>query len=114
MSRFSNLKINTKFNLIMSLLLILLFLTASLLVYNRQQQLILKVAVDNGRLLASQIIETREYMSDSVRMEPESNYKLVPQVVATQCEHHTGTSLRRQVSLRIAKQTSRTHSKRHN
>lgn len=103
MSRFSNLKINTKFNLIMSLLLILLFLTASLLVYNRQQQLILKVAVDNGRLLARQIIETREYMSDSVRMEPESNYKLVPQVVATQVAKRITQDSKfyvRQVSLR--------------
>ena len=103
MSRFSNLKINTKFNLIMSLLLILLFLTASLLVYNRQQQLILKVAVDNGRLLASQIIETREYMSDSVRTEPESNYKLVPQVVATQVAKRITQDSKfyvRQVSLR--------------
>ena len=84
MSWFGNLRINTKFNLIMSLLLVILFLTASLLVYNRQQKLIEKVAVDNARLLASQIIETREYMSDSVRLEPESNYRLVPQVVATQ------------------------------
>jgi len=103
MSRFSNLKINTKFNLIMSLLLILLFLTASLLVYNRQQQLILKVAVDNGRLLASQIIETREYMSDSVRMEPESNYKLVPQVVATQVAKDLRTKFTSEV-LRYRKQ----------
>lgn len=84
MSWFGNLRINTKFNLIMSLLLVILFLTASLLVYNRQQKLIEKVAVDNARLLASQIIETREYMSDSVRLEPETNYRLVPQVVATQ------------------------------
>lgn len=103
MSWFGNLKINTKFNLIMSLLLVILFLTASSLVYNRQQQLILKVAVDNARLLASQIIETREYMSDSVRQEPESNYRLVPQVVATQVAKRITQDSKfyvRQVSLR--------------
>lgn len=103
MSWFGNLKINTKFNVIMSLLLVILFLTASLLVYHRQQKLILKFAIDNARLLARQIVETREYMSESVRMEPESNYRLVPQVVATQVAKRITRDSKfyvRQVSLR--------------
>lgn len=84
MARFSTLKINTKFNLIMSLLLITLFLVAAILTYERQQSLIMKVAVDNARTFARQIIETRDYMSSVVRDEPAHNYALVPQVVATQ------------------------------
>ncbi|KAF0220851.1 MAG: putative PAS/PAC sensor [Geobacteraceae bacterium] len=84
MSWFTNLKINTKFNLIMSLLLISLFLIAAYLTYERQQTLILKVAVDNARTIAKQIIETRDYMSSVVHDEPSRNYALVPQVVATQ------------------------------
>lgn len=84
MARFSTLKINTKFNLIMSLLLITLFLVAAILTYERQQSLIMKVAVDNARTFARQIIETRDYMSSVVHDEPAHNYALVPQVVATQ------------------------------
>lgn len=84
MARFSTLKINTKFNLIMSLLLITLFLVAAFLTYERQQSLIMKVAVDNARTFARQIIETRDYMSSVVHDEPAHNYALVPQVVATQ------------------------------
>lgn len=84
MSWFGNLKVNTKFNLIMSLLLLALFLVAAVLTYQRQQSLILKIAKDNARILARQIIETRDYMSDVVHDEPAHNYALVPQVVATQ------------------------------
>lgn len=84
MSWFSNLKINTKFNLIMSFLLISLFFVAAYLTYERQQSLILKVAVDNARTFSKQIIETRDYMSSVVHDEPAHNYALVPQVVATQ------------------------------
>lgn len=103
MSWFANLKINTKFNLIMSLLLISLFLVAAFLTYQRQQLLVLKVAVDNARAIAKQIIETRDYMSSVVRGEPESNYSLVPNVVATQVAKRVtkGTPYYvRQVSLR--------------
>jgi len=83
MSWFGNLHLRTKFNLIMSLLLVCLFLTAAFLTYRKQQQLILKFAGDNARNLARQIIETRDYMSGAVRDEAENNYDLVPQVVAT-------------------------------
>src|SRR5512138_2445327 len=83
MSRFGNLHLRTKFNLIMSLLLVSLFLTAAFLTYRKQQQLILRFAEDNARNQARQIIETRDYMSGAVREEAENNYDLVPQVVAT-------------------------------
>lgn len=83
MPRFGNLKINTKFNLIISLLLVSLFLVAAYLTYERQQVLILKIAEDNARIIARQIIETRDYISSVVHGEPDQNYNLVPQVVAT-------------------------------
>lgn len=83
MSWFGNLNLRTKFNLIMSLLLVCLFLTAAFLTYRKQQQLILRFAEDNARNIARQIIETRDYMSGAVRDEAENNYDLVPQVVAT-------------------------------
>jgi PAS domain S-box-containing protein len=84
MSWFGNLHLRTKFNLIMSLLLIFLFLAAAFLTYRKQQQLIHSIAVDNARSFARQIIETRDYMSSVVKDEAEKNYALVPQVVATQ------------------------------
>jgi len=83
MSWFGNLHLRTKFNLIMSLLLVCFFLTAAFLTYRKQQQLILRFAEDNARNLARQIVETRDYMSGAVREEAENNYDLVPQVVAT-------------------------------
>jgi PAS domain S-box-containing protein len=103
MAWYANLKIGSKFNLIMSLLLISLFLVAALLTYKRQQTLIVKVAVDGARTLARQIIETRNYMSDVVRGEPENNYQLVPQVVATQVAKKVTAGSKyyvRQISLR--------------
>lgn len=83
MSWFGNLQLRTKFNLIMSLLLVCLFFTAAFLTYRKQHQLILRFAVDNARNFARQIIETRDYMSGAVKDEAEKNYDLVPQVVAT-------------------------------
>ncbi|HEX5773075.1 MAG TPA: DUF3365 domain-containing protein, partial [Geomobilimonas sp.] len=103
MTRFRDLHISTKFNIIMSLLLIFLFLAAAFMTYRRQQALILKVAVDNARSFARQIIETRDYMSSVVRGEPEKNYSLVPQVVATRVAKRITSGSKyyvRQVSLR--------------
>lgn len=103
MTRFRDLHISTKFNIIMSLLLIVLFLAAAFMTYRRQQALILKVAVDNARSFARQIIETRDYMSSVVRGEPEKNYSLVPQVVATRVAKRITSGSKyyvRQVSLR--------------
>lgn len=83
MSWFANLKISTKFNIILSLLLLLVFLAAAFFVYQRERALINRIAVDNARSIARQIIETREYISSVVNGEPNENYNLVPQVVAT-------------------------------
>ncbi|HEX2767963.1 MAG TPA: DUF3365 domain-containing protein [Geobacteraceae bacterium] len=110
MSWFVNLKINNKFNLIMSLVLIALFLLAASLTYQRQHSLILKIAVDNARIIARQVIETRDYMSSVVRGEPEQNYNLVPQVVATQVAQRItqGSKYRvHQVSLRYRNPANR-------
>ena len=103
MSWYANLKVGTKFNLIVSLLVIVLFLVAAILTYKREQALILKVAVDNARSFAKQIIETRDYVSSVVHGEPEHNYALVPQVVATQVAMRITRDSKyyvRQVSLR--------------
>jgi PAS domain S-box-containing protein len=103
MSLFGKLKINTKFNLILSVVLIALFLVSATWAYKRQQSLILKIAVDNARVIARQIIETRDYISSVVRGEPDNNYNLVPQVVATQVAKKITQGSKyyvRQVSLR--------------
>lgn len=103
MSWFADLKIGAKFNLIMSLLLISLFLAAAYLTYQREQSLLLKLAVDNARNFAKVIIETRDYISSVVKGEPEHNYNLVPQVVATQVAKRLTKDSKyyvRQVSLR--------------
>jgi len=103
MSWFANMKINSKFNLIISFVLIALFLVAAYFTYERQQSLILRNAVDNARIIARQIIETRDYMSNVEHNEPTLNYALVPQVVASQvAKRITRNSIYyvRQVSLR--------------
>ncbi len=110
MSRFGNLKINSKFNLIISLVLISLFLVAATLTYERQQALILKIAVDNARIIARQIIETRDYISSVVHGEPDQNYNLVPQVVATHVAERITRGSKyyvRQVSLRYRNPNNR-------
>ncbi len=103
MSRLANLHLRTKFNLIMSLLLISLLIAAAYLSYRKQQALVLKFAADNARNFARQIIETRDYMSGVVGDEAERNYDLVPQVVASRVAKRitSGTPYYvRQVSLR--------------
>jgi PAS domain S-box-containing protein len=103
MSRFANLPIRTKFYLIMSLLLLVLFLAAGIFTYQRQKSFMLRFAVDNARSFARELIETRDYMSSVVKGEPEHNYNLVPQVVATQVAKRVTQNTRyyvRQVSLR--------------
>src|SRR6266704_5285318 len=110
MSWFANMKLGAKFNIIMSILLVSLFLAAAFLTYQRQQSLILKIAVDNARNFAKVIIETRDYISSVVRGEPENNYGLVPQVVATQVAKRLTKDSRyyvRQVSLRYRNPNNR-------
>lgn len=103
MSWFANLRLGAKFNLIMSLLLVTLFLAAAYLTYHREQSLLLKTAIDNARNYAKVIIETRDYISSVVKGEPDNNYNLVPQVVATNVAKRLTKDSKyyvRQVSLR--------------
>ncbi len=71
------------FNFISCLLLITLFMTLALSSYRREQELIIKGAVDNARTISQQIIETRDYLSRHVTNEPEQNPALIPQVAAS-------------------------------
>ncbi|HLO26004.1 MAG TPA: DUF3365 domain-containing protein [Geobacteraceae bacterium] len=110
MSLFANMKISAKFNLIISLLLISLFLVAAILTYKREQSLVNRVAIDNARSIARQIIETRDYISSVVKGEPDKNYNLVPQVVATNVAQRmtSGSDYYvRQVSLRYRNPNNR-------
>ncbi|KAA0891999.1 c-type heme family protein [Oryzomonas rubra] len=103
MRMLSDRSVNTKFNIIAALLLAALFLSLAYSNYRREQALILTTAVDNARSIAHQIIETRDYLSQSVTNEPEHNYNLIPQVAATQIAKRLTSGSRyyvRQISLR--------------
>ncbi|MFH1028030.1 MAG: DUF3365 domain-containing protein, partial [Pseudomonadota bacterium] len=103
MKIFSGSSVSTTFNLISSLLLITLFLALALSSYRREQELIIKGAVDNARTISRQIIETRDYLSRNVTKEPEQNPNLIPQVAATSIAKQltSGSNFYvRQVSLR--------------
>jgi PAS domain S-box-containing protein len=103
MPRFSDQPIRTKFYILMSLLLLVLFLASAFFTYHRQKAFVLRFAVDNARNFARQLIETRDYMSSVVKNEPEQNYNLVPQVVATNVAKRVTQNTKyyvRQVSLR--------------
>jgi PAS domain S-box-containing protein len=103
MSLFSRLGVNTKYNIISSLLLMALFMALAYSSYRREQSLILKGAVDNARTISRQIIETRDYLSRSVTSEPEHNENLIPQVAATRVAQQLTRGSNyyvRQVSLR--------------
>jgi PAS domain S-box-containing protein len=83
MAFLSRRSVNTKYNIISSLLLIVLFLSLAYISYRREQTLIVKGAIDHARSISRQIIETRDYLSRSVTSEPERNENLIPQVAAT-------------------------------
>jgi PAS domain S-box-containing protein len=76
-------RITTKLTLIISLLLIALFMALGWNSYRHEQQLIKEQAVDKARIIARQIIETRDYLSRSEQGASQRNYALVPQVAAT-------------------------------
>lgn len=86
--------IGGKFNTILSFLFILLLGINAGDDYVRQKNLVIRTAVDHSRVLARQIIETRNYMSSVIRGESATNPGLIPQVVATS------------VAERISKETS--------
>ncbi len=96
--------IASKFNLILILFFLVLLATNAFDDYQRQQELAIKGAVDHARILARQIIETRNYLSNVVKGEPEQNEGLIPQVAATQVAKTLSAGskfLVRQVSLRF-------------
>lgn len=98
----ANLKLNTKMNLILFVLLIGLFVITAYLTYRDQQNLVQNLALEHSRGVAKQVIATTDYMSAVVRNEPETNYGLVPQVVATQIAKRISEGNRyavRQISL---------------
>ncbi len=103
MTRLADLPIRTKFFGLMSLLLLVLLLVTGVFTYQRERSFILRFAVDNARSFARELIETRDYISSVVKDEPEHNYNLVPQVVATQVAKRVTQNSKfyvRQVSLR--------------
>lgn len=83
MSLFSRLRVNTKYNLISSALLLILFVALVYNNYRREQSLILKGSIDYARSISRQIITTRDYLARSVKDEPARNPALIPQVAAT-------------------------------
>jgi PAS domain S-box-containing protein len=96
--------IGSKFNLILILFFLVLLTTNAFDDYQRQQELAIKGAVDHARILARQIIETRNYLSNVVKGEPEQNEALIPQVAATQVAKTLSAGskfLVRQVSMRF-------------
>jgi PAS domain S-box-containing protein len=110
MTRPADLPIRVKFFGLMSLLLIALLLASGLFIHSRQKEFIIRFAVDNARSFATTLIETREYMSSVVKGEPEENYNLVPQVVATQVAKRVTQNSKfyvRQVSLRYRNPANR-------
>ena len=80
---FSNRSVTTTYNSISSLLLVVLLVALAINNYRKEQTLILKGAVDTARTISRQIIETRDYLSQSVTNEPERNPNLIPQVAAS-------------------------------
>ncbi len=94
--------LNVRLNLTLAILLFgLLFLTA-LFTYRGQQELAEAIALEEARSVTRDLITTFNHMSEIVREEPEENYNLVPQVVATQIAKKISANERysiRQVSL---------------
>lgn len=110
MTLFSRRSVNTKYNIISSLLLVALFMALAYNNYRREQSLILKGAIDNARTISRQIVEMRDYLSRSVTSEPAHNENLIPQVAATRVAQQLtlGSNFYvRQVSLRYRNPNNR-------
>lgn len=100
---FSNRSVTTTYNVISSLLLVVLFVALAYHSYRKEQNLIIKGAIDTARTISRQIIETRDYLSRSVTSEPEHNPNLIPQVAASRVAAQLTSGSHyyvRQVSLR--------------
>lgn len=102
--------IASKFNLILILFFLIMLAMNAFDDYQRQQELVIRGAVDHARILARQIIETRNYLSNVVKGEAEQNEALIPQVAATQVAKTLSADskfLVRQVSLRFRNPANR-------
>ncbi|MDD2501950.1 MAG: DUF3365 domain-containing protein, partial [Geobacter sp.] len=76
-------RITTKLTLIIAVLLITLFMALGWNSYRHELALIQQQGVEKARIIARQIIETRDYLSRVERGESERNFALVPQVAAS-------------------------------
>lgn len=77
-------RITTKLTLIISGMLIVLFLALAWTSYRHDREMANEETVDKARIIARQIIMTREYLSSVVKVEQvEQNFALTPQVAAT-------------------------------
>jgi PAS domain S-box-containing protein len=106
----SAMTIGSRFNLILILLFIVLMTINALDDYHRQQTLAIQGAVDHARILARQIIETRNYLSAVAQTEPAHNENLIPQVAASRIAKLLSSDskyLVRQVSLRFRNPANR-------
>lgn len=83
MTFLKNFRLNTRFNIILLIIFVLLATINAVQDYNRQQHLIVQDATDSSRMLAKQIIETRAYLSSVLFNEAHTNHSLIPQVAAT-------------------------------
>lgn len=96
-------RITTKVTVIIAALFLLLAVTLGWKTYHDERELIRQLATEKARIIARQIITTRDYLSKTGIEASEKNYNLVPQVVATKiAERITQGSpyYVRQVSLR--------------
>jgi PAS domain S-box-containing protein len=76
-------QITTKLTLIIAVLLLILFAALGWNSYRHELSLIQQQAIDKARIIARQIVETRDYLSRAERGEAEKNFLLVPQVAAS-------------------------------
>jgi PAS domain S-box-containing protein len=83
MKLFRNMKLGTRFTIIMLLIFSALVACNAVDDYYRQHALIRQDAIDSSRMMARQIIETRSYLSSVMTDEPARNQNLVPQVAST-------------------------------
>lgn len=86
MSLFRNLRLLTKVNLIIAIVIVLFFLLSAFFIYRQQENMAIEEAVDKARIIASEAINIREYLSDeylSGNVELNADrYGLIPVVAA--------------------------------
>lgn len=103
MAFLKNFHLNTRLNIILFVIFVLLAVINAAEDYYRQQRLILQDATDSSRMLAKQIIETRAYLSSILTDEAHTNHNLIPQVAATNIAKRISKDSKyslRQISLR--------------